>query len=172
MGTFHTYANHAKDMTEADISIVDALTGPELCYVEMLVEIDMSRIEHELKIYGDFKEDAIKSGRVKSKPLAINYATSDMPPTIIDPENDTAYRIYSVNDGATKIICSHESKLNCFRDAIKPSSHNHYVWEGTVNEIIEEFKDAGFELKEKVSIGEIQAFQKIYEESMEMQQDL
>ncbi len=164
MGTLYTYRDYAKDMTEVDISIVDALTGPELCYVEMLVEIDMSRIKSDLKRYGDFKkEDAIRSGRVKSKPLAINYATSDMPPTIIDPENDVAYRIYSLNNGATKVICSHESNLNGFRDALKPSSHNHYVWKGTVNEIIKEFKDARFELKENVSIEEMQEFQKIFE---------
>ena len=137
MGKLYTHRLYAADMKEVDISIVDALTGPDLCYVELLVEIDLSRVESDLERYGDFKEEAIRSGRVESEPLAINYADGDMSPTIIDPENETAYRVYSLDDGATKVICSHGSSLGGFRDAIKPANDNHYIWEGTVDEIIE-----------------------------------
>ena len=74
MGKLSIHRMYATEMKEAGISIVDALTGLVPCYVEMLVEIDMSRVESDLERYGNFKEDAIRSGRVESVPLAINYA--------------------------------------------------------------------------------------------------
>lgn len=181
MGELYKYGLYKADMTEVDISIVDALTGSKLCYVELLVEIDFSRVESDLERYGDYKKERIRSGRVESRPLAINYADGDMSPTIIvpptitdskNPENGIAYRIFSLDDEATKVICSHESSLGGFRDTLKPASHNHYVWDGTVDEIIEEFKEAGFELKENLPIEEIQKFQKRYEESMERSEKL
>ncbi|MCK4809267.1 MAG: hypothetical protein KAS90_06605 [Candidatus Aenigmarchaeota archaeon] len=176
MGKLYTYRLFAAEMEEVDVSIVDALTGSDPCYVELLVEIDFSRVESDLERYRDYKEERIISGRVESIPLAINYADEDMSPTIIvpptitdseNPENGIAYRIYSLDDGATKVICSHESSLGGFRDTIKPANDNHYIWEGTVDEIIEEFEEAGFELKENLPVDEIQKFQKRYEESME-----
>lgn len=170
MGKLSIHRMYATEMKEAGISIVDALTGLVPCYVEMLVEIDMSRVESDLERYGNFKEDAIRSGRVESEPLAINYADFSMAPTIIDPKNETAYRIYSLNDGATKVICSHESNLGRFRDALKV--HFNYVWDGTVDEIIEEFKNAGYVFMDKIPIDEIKEFQERYEESREGLDDL
>ncbi len=176
MGELYKYGLYKADMTEVDISIVDALTGSKLCYVELLVEIDFSRVESDLERYGDYKKERIRSGRVESRPLAINYADGDMsptiivPPTIADPknhDNGIAYRIYFLDDGATKVICSHGSSLGGFRDAIKPANDNHYIWEGTVEEIIEEFKEAGFELMENLPVEEIKKFEDRYEEYME-----
>jgi len=174
MGELYTHRLYKADMKDVDISIVDALTSSDPCYVELLVEIDFSRVESDLKQYGDFKEETIRSGRVESIPLAINYASEDMSPTIIvpptitdpkNPENGIAYRIYSLDE--TKVICSHGSSLDGFRDTIKPANDNHYIWEGTVDEIIEEFKEAGFELKENLSVDEIKKFDDKYEKYME-----
>jgi len=169
MGKLYTHRLYKADMKDIDISIVDALTGLE-CYIEILDEIDFSRVESDLRQYGDFNEEAIRSGRVETRPLAINYADGDMPPTIIvppgitDSENGIAYRIFSLDE--TKVICSHESSLGGFRDSLKPASHNHYIWDGTVDEIIEEFKNAGFELKENLPVDEIKKFEDMYEEYM------
>ncbi len=179
MGTLYTHGLYASEMEEVDISIVDALTSSDLCYIELLVGIDFSRVESDLRQYSDHNKDAIDSGRVESIPLAVNYADGDMAPTIIVPpiitdhenyENGIAYRIFSMDE--IKVIFSHESSLECFRDALKPADHNHYIWEGTVDEIIEKFKEAGFELKENPPVEEIQKFEDRYEEYMEERKNL
>ena len=178
MGKLYTHRLYKADMKDVDISIVDALTGSDPCYVELLIKIDFSRVESDLERYRDYKEERIISGRVESIPLAINYADGDMSPTIIvpptitdseNPENGIAYRIFSLDE--TKVICSHGSSLGGFRDSIKPASHKHYIWDGTVDEIIEEFENAGFELKENLPVDEIQKFQDRYEEYMEKRDD-
>ncbi|MCK5042857.1 MAG: hypothetical protein KAR51_02425, partial [Candidatus Aenigmarchaeota archaeon] len=176
MGKLYTHRTYTKDMKEiVDRSIIDALTGSDPCYIEHLVKIDKSRVDSDLERYGDYNEETIRSGRVELRPLAINYADEDMSPTIIvppgitDSENGIAYRIFSLDE--TKVICSHESSLGGFRDSLKPASHNHYIWEGTVDEIIEEFKEAGFELKENLPVDEIQKFEDRYEEYMESRDD-
>ncbi|MEA2004393.1 MAG: hypothetical protein U9O53_05590 [archaeon] len=172
MGTLNTHRLYASEMKDAGISIVDALTGSDPCYIEMLVEIDMSCVDSDLEYCSYLGEEKIRSGRVKSRPLAINYADRLMPPTILDPEKETVYRIYPPDDGAAKVICSHESDMDRFRDAVKPAHHNKYIWKGTVDEMIEEFKNAGFVLMDKIPIDEINKFQERYEESRERQDDI
>ena len=168
MGTLCKHGDYGIDLEEVDISIVDALISPESCYIEILVRIDMSSIEYDLTHCEYLGEKRIMSGRVKSEPLAINFSNiiSSMPPTIINPEKETAYEIFQFLDRDVKLINQYVSNLERFRDTIKPSDQNHYIWDGTVEEIIKEFEDAGFVLKENIPRDERQDLVDKYENSM------
>ncbi|NOQ37935.1 hypothetical protein GQ472_03520 [archaeon] len=151
MGELYTHRLYAAEMKELDISIVDALTG-SACFIELLVKIDMGSIDYDLECCDYLGEERIRSGRVKSEPLAINYAErkSDYPPTLLDVKRRKLYEIYSIDGDDTKIIAVFEnSDLTGFYDTVKLFHDKHYIWDGTVDEIIEEFKKAEFEFKEK-----------------------
>ena len=168
MGKLYTHGFHASEMEEVDVSIVDALTGSP-CFIERLDKIDMGSLDYELECCDYLGEERIRSGRVKSEPLAINYAErkSSYPPTLLDVKGKKAYEIYSIDGDDEKTIAVFEnSNLTGFYDTVKLFHDKHYIWDGTVDEIIEEFENAGFEFKVKISNEERGKLLERYEESV------
>ena len=169
MGTLYKHGWYAKDMEKVDISIVDALTGPEPCYIKHLTGIDKSCIEGDFKRSPDLGEEIINSGRVESKMLAINFSDiiSSIPPRILNPEENTGYAIFQLPEKGVKLIYQFPSDTTSFRNTILLTGYNNYIWDGTVEEIIEEFEKAGFDLRENIPNDDIQDLEDEYQNYIE-----
>lgn len=169
MGTLCKYGTYAKDMKKVDISIVDALTGLKPCFIESLNGIDKSSIESDLERSPYLGKERINSGRVESKTLAINYSDiiSSIPPMILNPEGKTGYEIFQLPEKGVKLISQFPSDTDSFRNTILLANHDHYIWDGTVDEIIEEFKNAGFILRENIPSDERQDLENEYQNYIE-----
>ncbi len=164
----YTEGFHAKEMEKVDKSIVDILTGKTPCSIELLDYIDMDSVECDLnKAETTRTKELAKSGRVETKTLAINYAEihPTTPPTIIDVDNNRGYNPYLRIGEENKIMTKFETYSGVrFYDGIKINPENRFIYEGTFEEILDEFRNAGFNLKESLSQEELTKYQDLYHE--------
>ncbi len=147
MGQIYTHGWYTKDVKKIDKSVVELLTGDDSCHVRLCM--------------------GIEEGKINSEPLAINFAwrMPYFPPMIIDVSHKRGYELYSI-DGK-KVLLGFDSSTECFRDAVK--AINNYIWKGTVEDLLDEFRNDGFEFIEKqnVSKNEREKYLDTYTESQE-----
>ncbi len=168
MTGLYTEGFHAKEMNPVDKSIVDLLTGKTPCSIELFDHIDMDSVEYDLnKAETTRTEERAKSGRVETKTFAMNYAKihPTTPPMIIDIDNLKGYIIYLKIGEENKIMTEFETYPGArFYDGIKINPENRFIYKGTFEEILEEFKNAGFDIKEDLSKEELATYQNLYHE--------
>ncbi len=155
-------------MNPVDKSTLNLLTGKIPCSIELLDHIDMDSVGYDLnKAETTRAKERAKSGRVKTKTLAINYAKIDptIAPIIIDIDNAEGYNIYLRIGEENKIMTKFGIYLRVrFYDGVKINSENRFIYEGIFEEILDEFRAAGFNLKEDLSKEELSNYQNLYHE--------
>ena len=162
MAKLFTHAWYARELKEVDFSIVDLLTGKEPCHIYLHngINTDPDSIEYGLQSRGlNTPEDmeteeakVIMNGKVETENLAINYADihPSIPPLIVDAKKNRGYRVYSRVGEENKIMTGFEWESGGFYDSIKIPTDKNYIWDGTVDELLQEFKKDEFVIKEFV----------------------
>ncbi len=169
MGKLYTHGWYAKEMKKVDKSIVELLTGKEPTEIKLFKGIDLDSVEYNLKHSGSYMDhEVLKSGRVETTLFALNYAKihSTVPPEIIDKIKGIGYEVYLNVGEEGKIITAFKSYRASWYDSDKIYSDNKFIWKGTVEDLLKEFENAGFTIKENLSREELDDYHdRYYEEN-------
>jgi hypothetical protein len=93
-----------------------------------------------------------KEGKVLQSIIGVNSVSQGAPVRIrgkydergfVDPEDS---RVIYFIDAKCKKIRACPNEMNLFYDADKVNSENQYVWNGTTQEMLDEFKKSGYEI--------------------------
>ena len=160
MGKLYTDESYNQKMKEVDKSVVDLLidkTEPYLLKLYIPTKIDEDTVQYDIE--AGWEPEVAESGRVEAENLAIHYGKlyQRTPPIIIDEKNSIIYEIFPKVGKEEKIITRFKGdSFRIFYDAVK--IHNTHIWKGTVEDLLEEFKKAGFTIKKNLSIKELDKY--------------